>query len=168
MNAKIVAAVCACTLLAACRGHGAGVTPNPSPSGGIPNVSGNYTGTVTDSAQGGGSVKATLAQHDVSVGGPIALIYTGSTINGSLALTVDSTGTLVGTQVLTISSSQTCTFSFSGNYDTTTNQISASYSAVNGCSGQNGTLTLQQQCSNPPAGALRLRKRVHAASLPPC
>ncbi|HZZ64486.1 MAG TPA: hypothetical protein VFE17_03235, partial [Candidatus Baltobacteraceae bacterium] len=42
----------------------------------------------------------------------------------------------------------TCTFSTTGNYNTGSQQITGSYSAVTGCSGQTGTYTLNQQCTD--------------------
>ncbi len=164
---KRCAPLIVCMALAACHGRGGGGTPNPTPS--IPNLSGNYTGTATDSANGTGSVKGTFAQHGSAIGGPMTITYSTVAVNGSFALVVDSTGTLSGSMVQNLPAA-TCTFSVSGSYDTTSNQLAASYDAVSGCTDQSGTLTLQQQCFDPTTSLHRRKPlgRVSRASVPPC
>jgi hypothetical protein len=127
-------------VLSGCNGS------SSSPPAAIPNISGDYVGSVQDSVLGAAAVTGTLAQHGGSAGGGLVLTAGSATQNVAYSVVVDSSNAISGTMVEDLASGTTCTFSTSGNYNPSTNQISGSYTAVTNCSGQNGTYTLTQQC----------------------
>jgi hypothetical protein len=126
-------------------------TPSPSPSPQISNLSGDYTGTMTDSVGGSGSVTATFAQHGASAGGAITDAETSATIVAQTVFTVTSSNSVSGAMVVDFANGMTCTFSTTGTYSnggSSTPQISGSYTAVTNCPGETGTFTLTQQCTD--------------------
>ncbi len=77
--------------------------------------------------------------------------------NAQIALAIASDNSLSGAIVIDYPSGTTCTFSTSGTYNTTTSVITGSYSAVTNCSGQSGTYSLTQQCTDTVTNAVRRR-----------
>lgn len=129
--------------LAACNSGSTNSTPNT-----ISNISGDYTGTVQDSVGGTLAASATLSQHGSAAGGVLTTTSGGVAFNSAITLVITSSNAVSGTVVHDLPNGATCTFSTSGNYNTASQQITASYSAVTGCSGQSGTYTLDQQCTD--------------------
>ena len=125
-------------------------TPSPSPSPQISNVSGDYSGTMTDSVGGNGAVTATFAQHGASAGGALTDAETSATIVAQTVLTVTSSNSVSGAMVVDFANGMTCTFSTTGTYSnngSSSAQIAGSYTAVTNCPGETGTFTLTQQCT---------------------
>ena len=125
--------------------QGCNGSSNSTPSA-ISNISGDYKGTVQDSAAGSATVTGTLAQHGASAGGNMALTFGTGTQSASVLLVIDSSNSVSGTIVEDLPGGTVCTFSTSGSYSTSSNQITGSYTAVTNCSGQSGTYSLTQQC----------------------
>lgn len=145
MTIRLVAALFVTVLtLPACGGSNSTNPPPASPS----NISGDYVGVVHDSAAGTLAATATLAQHGSSAGGTLSTTAGSTTLNSALTLVISSSNALNGTIVQDLPSGVTCSFSTNGSYDTSGQQITGSYSAVTGCSGQSGTYTLIQQCTD--------------------
>lgn len=142
-------ALALCVSLAGC--HGGGTTPAVQP----PNLSGDYTGTLQDSKSGSGNATATLAQHGTSAGGAISAALSGGTLNAQITLAIGSSNAVSGAMVVDFTNGTTCTFGTTGSYNTGTNVLSGTYSAVTGCSGQSGTYTLTQQCLDTITGSRR-------------
>lgn len=120
----------------------------------LTNIAGEYIGTVQDSVAGAESAATTLAEHGPSIGGSLVLTAGTTTSNEAVAWTLTTANTLSGSGSMDVNGA-TCTFSMTGAYNPANNQISGSYTAVNGCAGRTGTYTLTQQCSNPTASARR-------------
>ena len=57
-----------------------------------------------------------------------------------------------GAIVVDYSNGTTCTFSTNATYNSTTNVLSGSYTAVTNCTGDSGTFSLTQQCSDTVTG----------------
>ncbi|MDQ2991429.1 MAG: hypothetical protein M3R30_01240 [Candidatus Eremiobacteraeota bacterium] len=130
--------------LSACSpSAGTGVTPTPPT-----NISGDYTGTVTDSVGGAMPATALLAQHGSTVGGTLSTTAGGATTNAAFSVAITSGNAVSGTIVQDLPGGVTCTFSTTGTYSTSTAQLAGSYTAVTGCSGQHGTYSLTQQCTD--------------------
>lgn len=108
-------------------------------------VAGEYNGTVQDAVYGKGTVTGTLAQQGKNVTGTLTLTYGGTMIDGSVAWTLTSSNALSGT---ISTAAPSCTYNVTASYNTSTNQIPGSYTAMSGCSGS-GTFTLIEQCSDP-------------------
>lgn len=152
-------AVVAAFVLAACNSSNSGPfvspAPTPSPTPSPANLSGDYSGTISDSANGSGTVTGTLAQHGTSAGGPLTITSTSSTVTAAVSFAIASDNTLTGALVIDYPSGSTCTFSTTGSYNSTTNVITGTYSSVTNCSGQSGTYSLTQQCSDTPTSRIR-------------
>ncbi|HZT12977.1 MAG TPA: hypothetical protein VFA29_09240 [Candidatus Baltobacteraceae bacterium] len=140
--------------LQACNG-GSSSTPAPS----LANLSGDYKGTLQDSALGSGSSSATLSQNGAAVGGTIVTTAGAKTVNAAISLTVSPNGSVLGSIVIDAppEPSGTCTFSTSGTYDPTTSVLSGTYTAVTNCSGVTGSYTLTQQCSDTVTNPMQRR-----------
>lgn len=138
-------AVFACLLLAlpSCSG----TTNNPVPAAPT-NISGDYAGTVVDSSAGSLAATALLAQHGSAAGGTITTAPGGVTLVSSLALGIDSSNAVSGTMVQDLPGDVTCSFAVTGTYNTSTGVLGGSYHAITGCSGQTGTYTLTQSCTD--------------------
>ncbi len=107
-------------------------------------------------AQGGnGTATATLAQHGAMAGGAIVDKEAGATITAQISLSIDAANAVSGAMVVDYASGTTCTFSTTGSYDPTTAVLGGSYTAVTNCSGDTGTYTLTQQCSDTITSGLR-------------
>ena len=129
--------------LAACNSTSSNSTPNT-----ISNISGDYTGTVQDSISGTLPATATLSQHGSAAGGVLTTTSGAVALNSAITLVVTTSNAVSGTIVQDLPGGTTCTFSTTGNYNTGSQQITGSYSAVTGCSGESGTYTLNQQCTD--------------------
>lgn len=138
-----VLAILSVSLLAfaACGGSSTSTTPQ-APT----NISGDYTGTVQDSVSGALGATATLAQHGSSAGGMLSTTAGATTLNSSLTLSISGSNAVGGSMVQDLPGGTTCTFSTTGTYNSSTQQLTGTYTAVSGCSGQNGTFALTQQC----------------------
>lgn len=145
-------AVIAAFVLAACNSSNNGPfvspSPSPSPAPSPANLSGDYSGTIQDSANGSGSVAGTLAQQGTNAGGPLTITSASGAVTAAVSFAIASSNALSGAIVIDYPSGSTCTFSTAGSYDSTTNVITGTYSAVTNCSGQSGTYSLTQQCSD--------------------
>ena len=110
------------------------------------NISGDYKGTAQDSVSGAATVSGTLAQHADSAGGSLTMTFGSGAQSAAFSLTIDTSNNVTGTIVEDLTSGTVCTFSTTGTYSTSSNQITGSYTAVTNCSGQTGTYTMTQQC----------------------
>jgi hypothetical protein len=126
-------------VLTGCHGGSNGtVTPKVT----LSNVTGDYTGTVTDATAGAQNATLTLSEHGSAVGGALPL-----TLDTSNAL--DGSGTMDTTTVA-------CTFTITGTYDPNANTYNGSYAPVGTCSTMTGgTFALTQQCMDAPSAARR-------------
>lgn len=127
--------------LAGCNGSSSN-TPAPV----FANISGDYTGTWADSTAGTANVTGTLAQHSASAGGSMTNAATGGTFAAQMSLVLSPNNSLSGAIVVNEPNGTTCTFSTTGSYDTSSNAISGTYTAVTNCAGDSGTYSLLQQC----------------------
>lgn len=131
--------------LAGCSsGSVAPATATPPPT----NISGDYSGTMQDAQGGSGTATATLAQTGFNAGGTIAVKETSQTVSAQISLALTASNTVSGSMVIDFANGTTCTFSTSGNYNATTAVLSGSYTAVTNCSGDTGTYSLTQQCTD--------------------
>jgi hypothetical protein len=141
-------AFAACIALAGCNGS---TSPSPSPTPQFSNISGDYTGTVSDAQAGNGTATATLAQTGSSAGGAITITQTSGTIVAQTSLTITTSNALSGTMVVNYADGTTCTFHTTGTYTNNGSSsavINGSYSAVTNCAGDTGSYTLNQQCTD--------------------
>lgn len=150
-----------------------GCNSNSNPPSNPPTVSqiaGEYTGTVTDSTFGSGSAAITLSQKASSIGGTLTETFGTSTISNALAVTIDLDGNISGSAIATVNPAQpTCGFNVTGTYDSTTGDLKGSYTAYSGCSGQTGTFTMTQQCTDPSVPSSVDRRRPDGArGILPC
>jgi len=125
-----------------------GCTTKSTPSSGLAQVSGEYLGTAQDSVAGAQTVATTLAQHGSAVGGTLTLTTAGVPNTEAIAWTLTTAKGLSGTGTETVGAA-TCTFAMTGTYNSSTNQITGTYTAVAGCAGTTGSYTLTQQCTDP-------------------
>lgn len=137
----------AALLLAGCSGGG---TTSPTLSAPLA-IAGEYTGTVTDSVAGSQAATTTLSQHGAAIGGTLTIGSGQAAQAESVALTISGSG-LNGSGTVIVNGA-TCTFAITGTY--ANNAITGTSTAVSGCAGRSGTLTLYQQCGNPVASAAR-------------
>jgi hypothetical protein len=148
-----VVALAACLVLAACSSS----SNNPSPA--YSNISGDYVGTMSDAQNGSGAATGTLAQHGNAVGGAITAAQT-TTVSAQFSLALSTSNTITGTMVIDYPPANTgpvCTFSVTGSYNTSTNVLSGSYTAVTNCTSDTGTFTLTQQCTDTVTNVDRRR-----------
>lgn len=117
-------------------GHGHG--------GGGQNLSGQYSGTVTDSSLGSGSAVANFAATEESLGGWFGFTF-GTTAYSNPSSSSSGRGGTEGVFIMTIGSTA-CSFVFRAQFDRSSSTLNGKYKAVNGCSGENGTFSLTQQC----------------------
>ncbi|HEY6325218.1 MAG TPA: hypothetical protein VIW73_01705 [Candidatus Cybelea sp.] len=138
--------------LAACGG--AGATPSFAPQAHmapalishgarVPNLSGEYAGTVNDSIFGSGKIYGELLQYHDAVGGDLLLEYGSTVFEPPVAFLLKGT-TLTGTGEGATLSSIPCTMSETATYSN--GSLIGSYKAVNGCSGESGTYTMKEDC----------------------
>lgn len=166
---KTLGTAVAFALLTACGGASNGSVPSASSalqdsgdhvgSGAKPlNLSGDYKGKFQDDAYGSGKATASYAQSGASVGGVLTVKYAKSTITASVVQVAGTSG--VTGQTVAGSGSLYCTFATTGTYDAKTYTLSGKYTAVYGCTGENGTFTLKQQCHYKNGGTFDMRPEV--------
>lgn len=139
--------------LSACGGVSNGVPSGASAlqsaatvshAAGTVNLGGEYAGPFNDNAYGKGKGSAFYAQQGVSTGGVLSINYGSTTVTASVSQVVSGstvTGTTVGG-----TGSLYCSFSTKATWDAKKHALKGSYMAVYGCSGEQGTFTLKQQC----------------------
>lgn len=108
------------------------------------NLSGEYAGSVNDSALGAGTAAASFAGLGTSLGGYFGFTF-GSASYSNAASAANTARGMEGVFVATIASTA-CSFSFKARYNGSNNLLRGQYRAVNGCSGEHGTFRLTQQC----------------------
>lgn len=154
---RLVALV-ACVALSACGSSNSSTSPTPSPSPQLANISGDYTGTMTDAQGGAGTATATFAQQGSSVGGSLIDKESSQTISPAISLTVSASNAVMGAMVVDFANGTTCTFTTTGTYSnngTSSATLTGSYTAVTGCAGDTGTYSLTQQCTDTVTASLR-------------
>ncbi len=152
-------ALASCLALAACNNG----SSTPAVIAQVSNISGDYSGTFHDGIAGTGAATTTLAQHGSNAGGAIAAATPGGGIAAQISLTVASSNALSGAIVINYPSGTTCTFSTTGTYSNTGTvaSITGSFTPVTGCSGDSGTYTLNQECTDT------ITSEVRTLSFPP-
>jgi hypothetical protein len=131
------------------------------------NISGQYSGTMQDAQSGSGTATASLAQRGADAGGTITDVGTSATLSAQVSLVISSSNAVDGTIVINYpSNGPTCTFTTTGTYDTSTNVLSGSYTAVTNCSGDTGTYSLTQQCTATVTSVDR--RRMKTGGVTPC
>jgi hypothetical protein len=111
-------------------------------------LAGYYTGTVTDSVLGTGTAYAGFAESWSAIGGTLGFTFgSGSTATYVYNPTsgFGGWGGVRGVFVQTIAST-ICSFGFRAQYNPSSFVLSGNYRAINGCSGENGSFTLTEQC----------------------
>jgi len=157
------AAIAGALIVSGCSGNNTSPAPQPT----TPVVSGEYSGTVTDSVHGNGTAAVTpLSQHGGALGGTLASTFGATAVTQSLALAIGTNGSITGNALGSDASGNTCAFNVTGSYTASSNQLSGTYTAFSGCSGQNGSFTLTQQCSDP-ANAVARRNPL-SGGIPAC
>jgi hypothetical protein len=151
---RYVAALFAFGLIALSAGP-APALQTPAWQQGHQNLSGQYSGSVSDSVLGSGTAIANLVGAG-GLGGYFVFTF-GSANYDNPTIAADGRDGLVpsegrgghgdvfGAFESTIAST-TCEFYYSASYRSSDNELTGSYKAVNGCSGETGSFTLTQQC----------------------
>jgi hypothetical protein len=116
-----------------------------------PNMSGEYTGKVTEGSSKGDTVTSSLAQHADALGGPLSIASGTATVTGAVAFSISGRTELRGSGAST-EGTATCVIAFAGAYDPVKHKITASFHHVNGCS-VGGSFTMKQQCYYARKGA---------------
>lgn len=138
--------------LTACGGQG--TTPNlaPQPQGAplsisntasMPNLRGEFAGTVDDSLFGSGQIYGDLVQYHNAVGGNFTFTY-GSTEFGTPHVFLLNGAKLSGAGESATLALDPCTVSETATHSN--HGLTGSYKAVSGCSGDNGTFTMNESC----------------------
>lgn len=120
------------------------------------NLTGQYSGSVSDSVLGSGTAIANFVGAGGGLGGYFVFTfgsanYDNPTIAAGGRNDLQANGyrgghgDVFGAFESTIASTA-CEFYYSASYSSSSNELTGSYKAVNGCSGQTGTFTLTQQC----------------------
>jgi hypothetical protein len=166
------------------------LTTGPAPAAvqplwgrGSQNLSGMYSGSVTDSALGTGTAAANLAQLNIRgggqgdpLGGWFAFTFGSSTYDNPTSATSGGGrhhcggggnqqfadcgqwggggSSTVGVFEMIVGSAA-CSFAYKASWSASTYQLTGSYESVVGCSGESGTFTLTQQCYYSVSGSLR-------------
>lgn len=108
------------------------------------NLSGQYSGTVSDSTFGSGTATADFAALYGTLGGWLSFTFGSTTY--MLAAVSSSEGNGVRGVLANTIGSTACSFAFKATYDASSNTLDGTYRAINGCSGENGSFSLTQQC----------------------
>lgn len=108
------------------------------------NLTGQYSGSVSDSALGTGTAVANFAGLPGALGGYFAFTFGSATYTNAVSAYASWGGT-AGVFVATIGSSA-CAFAFKASYNPSSFVLNGKYKAVNGCSGESGTFSVTQQC----------------------
>jgi hypothetical protein len=116
-------------------------------------IAGQYSGSVTDSVLGTGTAVANLASAGSSVGGWYGFTFASTTYSNPTAAEGGWRG-IEGTFVATIASSS-CIFAYRASYDSSSFELNGKYKAISGCSGQNGSFSLTEQCYYSERGDIR-------------
>lgn len=143
---KYTMALCAalCLALTACHAKSSDTPPVAAV-----NMSGDYTGTMSDTLSGNGTATATFAQKSSTLGGAVTETLTSSTLTANMALAVASpNNTVSGTMVINYPGAATCSFSVTGTFDTNALVMSGTYTPLTGCTGDSGSFSLTQQCTD--------------------
>ncbi|HEX3467600.1 MAG TPA: hypothetical protein VHT05_05925 [Candidatus Elarobacter sp.] len=153
MNVRGSAVPAALALVLALTGcHSSTGTVTPAST--LSNVTGDYTGTVTDATAGVQNATLTLSEHGSAVGGALLLGATGATTI-ALALTLETSNAMNGSGTMD-TTGVACTFTVTGTYDPTANTYDGSYAPVGTCATMTGgTFTLAQQCMDAPSAERR-------------
>jgi hypothetical protein len=109
------------------------------------NLTGQYSGSVTDSTLGTGTATANFAGLPGTLGGYFAFTF-GSSIYPNVVDAYSTWGGIAGVFVATTASTA-CTFSFKAGYNRASNELNGKYTAINGCYGESGSFSVTQQCS---------------------
>jgi hypothetical protein len=111
-------------------------------------LAGYYTGTVTDSVLGTGTAAAGFAESWAAIGGTVDFSF-GSGASATNVYNPASGfggwGGVRGVWIQTIAST-VCSFGFRAQYNPSSFVLSGNYQAINGCSGENGSFTMTEQC----------------------
>jgi hypothetical protein len=110
----------------------------------VTNLSGEYSGTLTDNQMGTGKVKMWLSQDGSGLGGSFVTSGSSSGMNVEIAWTEN--GDSVGGNSVIIAASGYCTFAMTGKYSSTTHKIRGTYKSSYGCSGEHGSYKFAQKC----------------------
>ncbi len=150
----------------ACNGSSSGLPSNPQT---VSQMAGEYAGTATDSSLGNGTAAVTLSQKASSIGGTLTTTFGATTISQSLALTIDLSGNLAGSSVATVNpASPTCGFNIAAAYDPNSGVVKGTYASYSGCTGESGSFTLTQQCTDPSLPSMLKRRPEGGHGLLPC
>jgi hypothetical protein len=114
-------------------------------SHGHENLTGQYSGSVADSALGTGTATANFAGLDGTLGGYFGFTF-GSATYANVVDAYSTFGGIAGVFVATIASTA-CTFSFKAGYHRSSHELNGKYNAINGCSGETGSFSVTQQCT---------------------
>jgi hypothetical protein len=141
--------------------------------GGNLNLSGMYSGSVSDSVLGTGTAVANLAHSGGNGGGdpfggwlaftfgsttysnPTSASRRGQGEGGDVRFMDGGGNNTVHGAFVSIIGSVACTFHFTATFNPSSFQLSGQYHASNGCSGETGTFMLTQLCFYHEAGHMR-------------
>ena len=168
-TSSLAALVIAALMLSACNANTN--PPNNPPT--VAQIAGEYSGTVTDSVLGNGTATVTLSQKASSIGGTVAETFGSGpvavNVANTVALTIDFNDDLNGSGVASLGpGGSSCGFNFSGTIDPSTGVLNATYKAYSGCSGQNGSFSLTQTCTDPSLPSALHRRSPDAHGFLPC
>ncbi|HEY6325219.1 MAG TPA: hypothetical protein VIW73_01710 [Candidatus Cybelea sp.] len=111
------------------------------------NLGGQYVGTVHDSLwdgfYGSGRIFAQLVRYHDSVAGAMTFTFGSSQFGGAVVFLLKGTA-LTGTGLSADLHLNSCPVAEAATFSNGT--LTGSYKAASGCSGDNGTFTLQEQC----------------------
>ncbi len=152
---KLLGIGAACTFLTACAAASSGGVPSSASAPEsvarqartpltVTNLSGEYSGTVTDSQMGTAKVKMWLSQDGSGLGGSFVASGSSSGMNVEIAWTEN--GDSVGGNMVIIAASGYCTFAMTGKYNSNMHRIRGTYTSAYGCSGEHGSYRLTQKC----------------------
>jgi hypothetical protein len=120
------------------------------------NLTGQYSGSVSDSVLGSGTAIANFAGDGGGLGGYFVFTFGSANYDTPTIASGGRDGLqanrgrgghdyVFGAFESTIASTA-CEFYYSASYRSSDNELTGSYKAVNGCSGETGIFTLTQQC----------------------
>jgi hypothetical protein len=154
---RCIAALFALGLIAMSAGPAPALQTPAWQHGGGQNLSGQYSGSVSDSVLGTGTAVANLAGAVGALGGYFVFTfgsanYDNPTIAGGgrdglqpNGYRGGGRGDVFGVFEATIASTA-CEFAYSASYGSSDSTLTGNYKAVSGCSGETGSFTLTQQC----------------------
>jgi len=130
----------------------AGTASKVSNDATIRNLSGQYAGSVKDSKYNKGSVTASFAQYQTSVGGDMTPTEGSRSSTMSVSFSVASGTTFTGTAAATVGSA-VCVYNIAAVYNSSTHNLKGTYQAAHGCSGESGSFKMKQKCFYAKPGA---------------